>query len=240
MSTLVLLRHGESAWNREKRFQGWTDVELTARGRKQAELAGRTLVARGFSFDACFTSRLQRASDTLAIVLRAMEQESIPTNECWRLNERHYGALQGLGRWEAVRKYGLIPMLRWQREFSTPPPAVDLDDPRHPRHDPRYRELDPADLPRTESLADTLQRLLPYWNEEIAPVLAAGKRVLIVAHHNTLRALVKHLEEIPERAMLRVLIPIAKPLVFDLDSSMRVARRHYVKPVRAQGVTRAP
>jgi 2,3-bisphosphoglycerate-dependent phosphoglycerate mutase len=155
------------------------------------------------------------------------------------LNERHYGALQGLGRWEAVRKYGLIPMLRWQREFSTPPPAVDLDDPRHPRHDPRYRELDPALLPRAESLADTLQRLLPCWNEEIVPVLASGKRVLVVAHHNTLRALVKHLEGIPERAMLRVLIPIAKPLVFDLDSSMRVASRHYVKPVRARGATRA-
>jgi 2,3-bisphosphoglycerate-dependent phosphoglycerate mutase len=238
MSTLVVLRHGESTWNREKRFQGWTDVELTDRGRRQADLAGRTLAAHGFAFDACFTSRLKRATDTLAIVLRAMEQESIPGNECWRLNERHYGALQGLGRWEAVRRYGLIPMLRWQREFSTPPPAVDLNDPRHPRHDPRYGELDPSELPRAESLADTLRRLLPCWNEEIAPALASGKRVLVVAHHNTLRALVKHLEDISERNMLRVLIPIARPLVFDLDSSLRVVGRHYVKLVRARDATR--
>ena len=147
----------------------------------------------------------------------------------WRLNERHYGALQGLGRWEAVRKFGLVQMIRWQREFATPPPAVGLDDPRHPRHDPRYAELDAASLPSGESLADTLERLLPCWNGAVVPALLSGKRVLIVAHHNTLRTLVKHLERIPDQAMLRVLVPIAKPLVFDLESTMHVVHRHYVK-----------
>jgi len=237
VSTLVLLRHGQSDWNRDKRFQGWTDVGLTSRGEQQAAAVGRVLAQEGYRFDACFTSRLRRATESLALVLRAMGQEQTPTHQCWRLNERHYGALQGLRRWEAVRKYGVIRMIRWQREFATAPPPVALNDPRHPSNDPRYVDLDTALLPSSESLADTLERILPYWYDAIVPALATGKQVLVVAHHNTLRALLKHLEHIPPRAMLRVRVPIAKPLVFELDSLQRPLRRHYVEVLPAPTVS---
>jgi 2,3-bisphosphoglycerate-dependent phosphoglycerate mutase len=229
VSTLVLLRHGESDWNREKRFQGWTDVGLTDKGRQQAAAIGRLFADQGYRFDVCFTSRLRRARETLEIVLRTSGQERAPTSECWRLNERHYGALQGLGRWEAVRKYGVVRMIRWQRNYATPPPPMSIGDPQHPRNDPRYADVEGALLPSAESLADTLVRLLPCWNDAVVPALRENKTVLLVAHHNTLRVLLKHLEDIPPRAMVRVRVPIAKPLVFELDASLNPRERRYLQ-----------
>jgi 2,3-bisphosphoglycerate-dependent phosphoglycerate mutase len=232
VTTLTLLRHGESVWNREKRFTGWTDVELTPRGTAQAEDAGRLLASRGFTFDLAFTSMLRRATETLRIVLETMDQTHVPVRESWCLNERHYGALQGLSRWEAIRKYGARRMFAWQRHFAIPPPPVDVTDARFPGQHPRYAALADVELPRTESLQDTLMRLLPYWESTIAPELRAGKRVLVVAHHNTLRALVKHLDGIADGAVVTVRIPTGKPLVYELGDDLRVVRRSYLEPSR--------
>jgi 2,3-bisphosphoglycerate-dependent phosphoglycerate mutase len=230
VTRLTLLRHGESTWNREKRFTGWTDVPLTSRGMAQAVAAGRWLAEEGFAFDVCFTSYLSRAIDTLRIVLDTMGLAHVPVLKSWCLNERHYGALQGLGRWEAIRKYGPKRMLAWQRDFTAPPPALPADDSRSPAGDPRYAGLNGAELPRAESLKDTLDRMLPYWYGTIVPEIQQGKRVLIVAHRNSLRALVKHLDDVPDSEVLRVRVPTAKPLVYELDDNLRATRSYFVGP----------
>ena len=226
---LILLRHGESTWNREKRFTGWTDVPLTPRGREQAAAAGRCLAAEGFCFDVCFTSLLGRAIDTLRIALDTMGVTDVPLHRSWYLNERHYGALQGLGRWEAVRRYGPRRMLILQRDYAAVPPALPADDVRSPACDPRYAGLTAEDLPRAESLKDTLERMLPYWNETIVPELRQGRCVLIVAHRNSLRTLVKHLEDVPEADVLRIRMPKGRPLVYELGDALQVTRRYYVR-----------
>jgi 2,3-bisphosphoglycerate-dependent phosphoglycerate mutase len=230
VTKLTLLRHGESTWNREKRFTGWTDVPLTSRGMAQAVSAGRWLAEEGFTFDVCFTSYLSRAIDTLRIVLDTMSLRDVPVLKSWCLNERHYGALQGLGRWEAIRKYGPKRMLTWQRDFTAPPPALPADDARSPAGDPRYAGLNGAELPRAESLKDTLDRMLPYWYGTIVPEIQQGKRVLIVAHRNSLRALVKHLNDVPDSEVLRIRVPTAKPLVYELDENLRATRSYFVGP----------
>jgi 2,3-bisphosphoglycerate-dependent phosphoglycerate mutase len=227
--TLTLLRHGESLWNRDKRFTGWTDVGLTPRGVAEARRAGELLAANGFAFDACYTSWLQRAAETLRLALEAMDGVEVPVHASWRLNERHYGALQGLSRWEAVRTYGARQMLIWQREFAARPPALEPADQRCPQHDPRYAALRDVELPRTESLADTLARVLPLWRDAIVPDLQVGRRVLVVAHHNTLRALVKHLDGIADADVIGVRIPTARPLVYELDEALRPVRHYPVK-----------
>jgi 2,3-bisphosphoglycerate-dependent phosphoglycerate mutase len=213
---LVLLRHGESEWNRDKRFTGWADVDLSPAGEAEAARAGARLLRNGFTFDRCFTSVLRRATRTAEIVLRVLGLEHIPVEESWRLNERHYGALQGLATWPAMRRHGVRAVLRVRYRFAARPPALDSGDPRSPGRDPRYAGVSPEDLPRAESHADTLARLTPYWNQRIAPEVARGGRVLIVSHKNTLRALAMLLERraVPELRKIRV--PTGVPLVFVL------------------------
>ncbi len=226
---LTLLRHGESVWNRDKRFTGWMDVELSPRGITQARTAGRLLAAHGYRFDLCFTSCLRRASETLRLVLETMGCHEMPVERTWRLNERHYGALQGLSRWEAVRQYGAKQMLVWQKEFGVAPPALDPADPRFPGHDPRYAGVDAVELPCSESLGDTLGRLLPCWQGTIAPAVRVGRRVLIVAHRNSLRALVTHLDRVPEAEAVRLRIPTGRPLVYELDADLEPLRHYYLR-----------
>ena len=225
---LVLLRHGQSAWNRENRFTGWTDVDLTEKGRAEARLAARRLAEAGFSFDLAFTSVLQRAIDTLWIVLEEMQLEGIPTVQRWELNERHYGALQGLSKAETARRLGEKWVMSWRRSYAARPPALEWDDQRHPRFDRRYAALPAEALPRTESLADTERRLLPCWQAEIAPALQAGRRVLVSAHGNSLRALVRYLEDVPEADVPGINIPTGAPLVYELDVDLRPIRRYYL------------
>ena len=198
MYTVVLLRHGESTWNKENRFTGWTDVDLSEKGIEEAHKAGRILKEKGFTFDLAYTSVLKRAIRTLWITLDEMDLMWIPVHRSWRLNERHYGALQGLNKSETAAKYGDKQVLIWRRSYDTMPPALEPTDERFPGHDPRYRGLAKADLPLTESLKETVARFLPYWNETIAPVIISGQKVLIAAHGNSLRALVKHLDNVSE------------------------------------------
>src|SRR5499426_924220 len=207
MHTLVLLRHGESTWNKENRFTGWTDVDLSERGLAEAAEAGRLLREEGFTFDLAYTSVLKRAIRTLWITLDALDLLWIPVEKSWRLNERHYGALQGLNKAETAARHGEAQTKSWRRSFDIPPPALTPDDPRHPSHDERYGSLDPKDLPNTESLKDTIDRFLPYWHDTIAPQIRAGKRVLIAAHGNSLRALVKYLDGIAESEIVELNIP---------------------------------
>lgn len=235
MPTLVLLRHGQSVWNREKRFTGWTDVGLSTRGVAEARAAGALLRARGYVFDVCFTSYLSRANETLNVVLEEMGLLHIPIQRSWRLNERHYGALQGLRWQEAVCAYGLKQVLIWQRHFAVRPPALDPTDARFPGHDPRYADLAPTALPCTESLRDTLMRILPYWHETIVPALSQGKRILIVAHGNSLRSLRKYLENIPDALMPQVSVPTGEPIVYDLNEAVRPLRFHYLRPPSGWG-----
>jgi 2,3-bisphosphoglycerate-dependent phosphoglycerate mutase len=202
---------------------------LSARGVEQAEHAGRLLAAEGFTFDVCFTSYLQRAIETLGIVLDTMDLRSVAVKKTWCLNERHCGALQGLKRWEAVRKYGAKQILVWQWRFAIPPPALDANDARFPGRDPRYAALAGVELPRAESLRDTFARILPYWRHAIAPELRQGKRTLIVAHRNTLRAIVKHLDAVSDTGIARIRIPTGKPLVYELDDDMRPIRHYYLR-----------
>ncbi|MCS6924921.1 MAG: 2,3-bisphosphoglycerate-dependent phosphoglycerate mutase [Candidatus Binatia bacterium] len=230
MPRLVLLRHGQSVWNRERRFTGWADVELTPRGRAEARAVGQLLRARGFVFDMGVTSYLGRASETLQLVLAEMGLSGIPIQQSWRLNERHYGVLQGLRWHEAVERYGLTQVLRWQRHFTARPPALDPTDARFPGHDPRYAALAPTALPRGESLHDTLERLLPYWHDTIVPVLRQGKQVLIVAHGNSLRGLRKYLEKLSATRLLCVTVPTATPLVYDLDDAAKPLRWYALRP----------
>ncbi len=225
---LVLLRHGESAWNRENRFTGWTDVDLSEQGTAEARAAGLALKDAGFNFDMAYTSVLKRAIRTLWIVLDQMDLMWIPVHPSWRLNERHYGALQGLNKAETAAKFGEQQVLVWRRSYDIPPPALEADDPRHPRHDPRYRDLSPAELPLTECLQDTVARFLPHWHDTIAPAIRSGQRVIIAAHGNSLRALVKYLDDVSEQDIVGLNIPTGIPLVYELDEQLRPLRREYL------------
>lgn len=228
MPQLVLLRHGESEWNRENRFTGWTDVDLTEKGRAEALDAGRVLKQDGFTFDLAFTSVLTRAIRTWWITLDELNLLWIPVERSWRLNERHYGALQGLNKAETAAKHGDAQVKIWRRSYASPPPPLSLDDPRHPSHDARYAGLAPSDLPSTEALKDTVARFLPYWHGTIAPAITAGRRVIIVAHGNSLRALVKYLDNISDQDIVELNIPTGIPLVYDLDDDLRPLGHRYL------------
>ncbi len=228
MHTLVLLRHGESTWNKENRFTGWTDVDLSERGVAEAHEAGRLLREGGYVFDNAFTSLLKRAIRTLWITLDVLDLMWIPVNKSWRLNERHYGALQGLNKAETAATYGEAQTKIWRRSYDIPPPPLTPDDPRHPSHDPRYRNLKPSELPLTESLKDTVGRFLPYWHEAIAPAVASGQRVVIAAHGNSLRALVKYLDHLDEQTIVELNIPTGIPLVYELDDALKSIRHYYL------------
>jgi 2,3-bisphosphoglycerate-dependent phosphoglycerate mutase len=228
MIKLVLLRHGESTWNLENRFTGWTDVDLTARGEREAKEAGRLLRDGGYTFDVAHVSLLKRAIRTLWITLDGMDLMWIPVHKNWRLNERHYGALQGLNKAETAAKYGDEQVLVWRRSFADPPPPHQAEDPRHPSHDRRYSDLAPQELPLAESLKDTIARFLPYWHRNVVPDLNAGERVLIAAHGNSLRALVKHLDGTSDEAIVNLNIPTGVPLVYELDEKLRPIRHYYL------------
>ena len=228
MIELVLLRHGESVWNRENRFTGWTDVDLTARGVEEARRAGRLLARAGQSFDVAYTSLLKRAIRTLWLVLDEMDLMWIPVHRSWRLNERHYGALQGLDKAQTAAKFGDAQVLAWRRSYATPPPALEPGDDRNPRGDPRYTALTGAELPLTECLRDTVERFLPFWHERLVPELRAGKRMLIAAHGNSLRALVKHLDGVSDAEIVGLNIPTGVPLVYRLDESLNAVSRDYL------------
>jgi 2,3-bisphosphoglycerate-dependent phosphoglycerate mutase len=227
MHRLVLLRHGESVWNKENRFTGWTDVGLSARGIEEALTGGRRLKADGYTFDVAYTSVLKRAIKTLWIVLEEMELEWIPVHRSWRLNERHYGALQGLNKAETAERHGEAQVKIWRRSYDIRPPALTADDPRFPGRDPRYADLTPAELPLTECLKDTVERMLPYWFDVIAPAVQGGKRVLVSAHGNSLRALVKHLDGISDQEIVGLNIPTGIPLVYELEEGSLARIRSY-------------
>jgi 2,3-bisphosphoglycerate-dependent phosphoglycerate mutase len=228
MPELVLLRHGESLWNQENRFTGWTDVDLTPKGAREAAEAARLLAGGGFSFDIAYTSLLKRAIRTLWIVLDGMDLMWIPVERSWRLNERHYGALQGLNKAETAARYGQQQVLAWRRSYAEPPPLLAPDDERSPGRDRRYAGLSPAELPRGESLADTVARFLPYWHGTLAPQLRAGRRLLVAAHGNSLRALVKHLDGISDGEIVGLNIPTGIPLVYELDAELRPLGHRYL------------
>ena len=228
MHTVVLLRHGESTWNRENRFTGWTDVDLTETGRQEAASAGELLAAGGYTFDIAFTSVLKRALRTNWIVLDTLDRLWIPVERNWRLNERHYGALQGLNKAETAMQHGEAQTKIWRRSYAVPPPPLALDDPRHPSHDPRYADLTPDERPATESLKDTVARFLPYWTRTIGPAIRAGRRVLITAHGNSLRALVKHLDRISDADIAELNIPTGIPLIYELDDRLSPIRHFYL------------
>lgn len=228
MPELVLLRHGQSLWNQEGRFTGWIDIDLSEGGKEEARNAGRLLKAEGYSFDVAYTSVLKRAIRTLWIVQDEMDLMWIPTSPSWRLNERNYGALQGCSKKEVERRYGAEKVHRWRRGYNELPPAIELDDDRYPAKDPRYKMLKESEIPLTESLKDTLERLLPFWHEKIAPNLKYGNRVLISAHGNTIRALVKHIEGISDQGIEGIEIPTGIPLVYQLDGKLCPARHFYL------------
>jgi len=228
MYKLVLIRHGESTWNLENRFTGWTDVELTPTGVEQAKAAGRLLKAEGYEFDVAYTSVLKRAIWTLWHTLDQMDRTWLPVVHSWRLNERHYGGLQGLNKAETAKKYGDEQVLVWRRSYDTPPPELDANDERSERSDPRYAKLKPEEVPLTECLKDTVARVLPVWNESIAPAIKAGKRVVIAAHGNSIRALVKYLDNIADDAIVGVNIPNGIPLVYELDANLKPIKSYYL------------
>ncbi len=246
MHRIVLLRHGESVWNRENRFTGWTDVDLSGTGVEEARAAGRLLAAEGFEFDLAFTSVLKRAVRTLWLALEEMDRVWLPVEKHWRLNERHYGALQGLDKAEMAAKFGEAQVLAWRRSYDTPPPALAPDDPRHEARDPRYAGVT---VPLTECLKDTVARVLPCWNESIAPAVRAGRRVLVAAHGNSLRALIKHLDGVSDADIVGLNVPTGAPLVYELDESLAPLRHYYlgdaeeiarrVAAVSAQGKAKA-
>ena len=228
MTKLVLLRHGESDWNRENRFTGWTDVDLSEKGRQEAKEAGQVLRREGYTFDVAYTSVLKRAIRTLWIGLDEMDLMWIPVHRAWRLNERHYGALQGLNKAETAEKFGEAQVKIWRRSYDIQPPALTADDERFPGRDPRYRGLTPLELPLSECLKDTVARFLPYWHETIAPAIRAGKKVLIAAHGNSLRALVKYLDNVSEADIVELNIPTGMPLVYELDAELKPLNRYYL------------
>jgi 2,3-bisphosphoglycerate-dependent phosphoglycerate mutase len=228
MFKLVLLRHGESTWNKENRFTGWTDVDLSEKGRQEAAEAGRLLKEGGYVFDVAFTSVLKRAIRTLWIALDTLDLMWIPVSKDWRLNERHYGALQGLNKAETAAKHGDAQVKIWRRSYDIPPPPLSADDDRHSGRDPRYGNLRREEIPLTESLKDTVARFLPYWHETIAPAVKSGQRVIVAAHGNSLRALVKYLDDIPDEEIVELNIPTGIPLVYELDDSLRPVRHYYL------------
>ncbi len=228
MHKLVLIRHGESTWNLENRFTGWTDVDLTPTGVEQAKAAGRLLRAEGYEFDLCHTSVLKRATRTLWPPLDEMDRTWLPVVHSWRLNERHYGALQGLNKADTAQKYGDAQVLLWRRSYDTPPPALDPTDPRCERGDIRYARLDPDQVPLTECLQDTVARVMPFWNDAMAPAIRAGKRVLVAAHGNSIRALVKYLDGISDDDIVGLNIPNGIPLVYELDENLKPIRHYYL------------
>jgi 2,3-bisphosphoglycerate-dependent phosphoglycerate mutase len=228
MHRVVLLRHGESTWNRENRFTGWTDVDLTDKGRDEAREAGRLMKAEGYTFDIAYTSVLKRAIRTLWIAMDDMDLLWVPWERSWRLNERHYGALQGLNKAETAAKHGEAQVKIWRRSYDIPPPPLEPDDERNPARDPRYANVPKDQLVLTESLKDTVARFLPYWHETIAPTMKSGKRVLIAAHGNSLRALVKYLDNISDSDIVELNIPTGVPLVYELDESLKPLRKYYL------------
>src|SRR4051812_39199167 len=228
MKKLVLIRHGESTWNKENRFTGWTDVDLSEKGRQEAKEGGQVLKAGEYTFDVAYTSVLKRAIRTLWITLDEMDLMWIPVHRSWRLNERHYGALQGLNKAETAARYGNAQVLIWRRSYSDPPPSLNPNNERYPGRDRRYASLTAAELPLAESLKDTVARFLPYWHEAIVPDLKAGKRVLIAAHGNSLRALVKHLDGVSEEKIVGLNIPTGIPLVYELDDDLTPIRSYYL------------
>lgn len=228
VTKLVLVRHGESEWNKENRFTGWTDVELSEKGRAEAQEAGQLLKKEGFFFDFAYTSVLKRAIHTLWNILDQVNQQWLPVEKSWKLNERHYGALQGLDKAETAAKYGDEQVKLWRRGFAITPPALEKSDERFPGHDPRYAKLAESELPATESLAITIDRVVPYWTDVIKPRVASGEKVIIAAHGNSLRALVKYLDNMSEDEILELNIPTAVPLVYEFDENMKPLRRYYL------------
>jgi 2,3-bisphosphoglycerate-dependent phosphoglycerate mutase len=228
MKKLVLMRHGESQWNLENRFTGWVDVDLTDKGVAEARRAGQLLRKEGYDFDIAYSSLLTRAIRTLWLAQEELDRRWIPVVRHWRLNERHYGALQGLNKAETAKKFGDEQVLVWRRSYDTPPPPLDRNDAGHPSKDLRYQHLLPEELPDTECLKDTVERVVPYWQMEIAPQLQAGKRVLIAAHGNSLRALIKHLDHVSDEAIVNLNIPTAVPLVYELTDDLRPIRNYYL------------
>jgi len=225
---LVLLRHGESTWNKENRFTGWTDVDLSDKGRQEALEAGEVLRQGGYAFDVAYTSVLKRAIRTLWTALDVMDLMWIPVHRSWRLNERHYGALQGLNKAETAAKFGEAQVKIWRRSYDVPPPVLTVDDPRFPGHDPRYKDLSARELPLTECLKDTVERFLPLWHRTIAPAIQSGERVIIAAHGNSLRALVKYLDNVSEADIVELNIPTGMPLVYELDDDLKALNRYYL------------
>jgi len=250
VNKLVIVRHGESTWNKENRFTGWTDVDLSEKGKEEATEGGQVLKREGYRFDVAFTSVLKRAIRTLWTIQDEMDLMWIPVHRSWRLNERHYGALQGLNKAETAARFGEGQVKIWRRSYDVPPPVLTPDDERYPGHDPRYQSLSQADLPLTECLKDTVARVMPLWNETIAPAIRSGQRVLIAAHGNSLRALVKYLDNISEADIVELNIPTGMPLVYELDDDLKPLNRYYLgdpekvkaamEAVAAQGKKKQP
>jgi len=228
MYKIVLLRHGESDWNRENRFTGWTDVDLSDKGRLEAKMAGELLTSLGYTFDQAYCSVLKRAIRTLWIVLDEMDLMWIPVERSWRLNERHYGDLQGLDKAETAARFGEAQVKIWRRSYDIPPPPLEPSDPRFPGRDPRYRSLSPSELPLTECLKDTVARFLPYWHGTIGPAIRSGKSVIVAAHGNSIRALVKYLDQVSEKDIVELNIPTGVPLVYELDADLKPLEHHYL------------
>ena len=231
--TLILLRHGQSTWNLDNLFTGWTDVGLTGQGVVEARTAGRLMAEEGLKPDVLYTSVLRRATETADLAIEEAGWGELPTKQSWRLNERHYGALQGLDKKETAEKFGADKVFAWRRSYDTPPPPLEPDDPRHPSHDSRYDDVDPEELPATECLADVVDRLMPYWHAEIAPDLLEGKTVLIAAHGNSLRALVKHLDDVSDEDIPELNIPTGIPLVYELDDQLQPISSRYLGDAEA-------
>ena len=229
MIKLVLVRHGQSMWNLENRFTGWTDVELSEQGIKEAKEAGKVLKEKGFNFDVAYTSVLKRANDTLKYILEELGEENIPVKKSWRLNERHYGALQGLNKDETKEKYGAEQVLLWRRSTDVRPPELSKDDERYPGNDPKYSDLKENELPTTENLIDTIERVMEYWNSDIKKDLEAGKRVIIAAHGNSLRGLIKYLDNMTDEEIIKLELQTGNPICYELDDNLKPIRHYYLK-----------
>ena len=229
MIKLVLVRHGQSMWNLENRFTGWTDVELSEQGIKEAKEAGKVLKEKGFSFDVAYTSVLKRANDTLGYILEELGEQDIPVKKSWRLNERHYGALQGLNKDETREKYGEEQVLLWRRSTDVRPPALSKDDERYPGNDPKYSELKEEELPTTENLIDTIERVMVYWNSDIVKDLKAGKKVIIAAHGNSLRGLIKYLDNMTDEEVIKLELRTGNPICYELDDNLKPIKHYYLK-----------
>jgi len=229
MIKLVLVRHGQSMWNLENRFTGWTDVELSEQGIKEAKEAGKVLKEKGYGFDVAYTSVLKRANDTLEYILEELGEQDIPVKKSWRLNERHYGALQGLNKDETKEKYGEEQVLLWRRSTDVRPPALSKDDERYPGNDPKYSELKENELPTTENLIDTIERVMVYWNSDIVKDLKAGKRVIIAAHGNSLRGLIKYLDNMTDEEVIKLELQTGNPICYELDDNLKPIRHYYLK-----------